>query len=76
MIRVTIYNEYVQEQMERRRFSFLGDCSEEDQKRWAKCAEEIRRAHPAGSIHANLRQLLEECEEIQVRRDRLKCLAV
>lgn len=66
MIRVTIYNEYVQEQMDRRTFPFQRDMGEEGLRNMAGQAPEIRSAHNGGAIHDTLRQLVEELEEAQV----------
>ena len=66
MIRVTIYNEYVQEQMDRRVFPFQRDWGE-GLRVMAERAPRIRAVHTDGAIHGTLRALAEELEEVQVR---------
>ena len=66
MIRVTIYNEYIQEQMDRRRFDFQRDWGEDGVQMAAQRAKEILLAHPSGAIHGTLKELLEECEDVRV----------
>ena len=68
MIKVTIWNEYVQEQLDRKRFPFMShwQCAPEDWVRIGENARKIRAIHPEG-IHETLRTLLEEDAGIQVR---------
>lgn len=67
MIKVTIYNEYLQEQLDCRRFDFMSgwNCSEETWQKFADNARRIRQVHPQG-IHGTLQALLEEDPEIRV----------
>lgn len=67
MIRVTIWNEYVQEQMGSRVFDFQKDWGEEAVKMMAERASEIAEAHGGGAIHDTLKKLVEECEDVEVR---------
>lgn len=67
MIRVTIYNEYVHEQMDRRIFSFQRDWPQEGIENMVLRSKEVHEAHNGGTIHDTLKDLLEECEDIQVR---------
>lgn len=69
MIKVTVWNEYVQEQEqigEKAQMLFPGD-EHEDARKWlTETAKKIREVH-GGAIHDTLKALLEEDEEIQVR---------
>ena len=67
MIRATIYNEYVQERTDAASLDFLQGWGEEAIRGIAGRAGEVLRAHPAGAIHATLKQALEECDDIRVR---------
>ena len=66
MIRVTIWNEYVQEQLGFKRFDFQKEWNEENIRKMKVRAEEIRRAHQGGAIHDTLKALFEECPDVQV----------
>lgn len=67
MIKVTIWNEFVQEQLDSKRFPFLSDwkCSPEDWERIAANARRIRAIHPEG-IQGTLKALVEEDADVQV----------
>lgn len=65
MIRVTIWHEFVQEQLDRKQFPFLSGCTSEDWARLAENARKIQSVHPGG-IHQTLKALAEEDPEIQV----------
>lgn len=66
MIKVTVWNEYVQEQMDVKGDKFFnGDVSDEFREEFTRRAKEIQEIHN-GAIHNTLRDLLEEDEEIQV----------
>lgn len=69
MIRVTIFNEFVEEQMDVKVFDFMKDwnVSEDTKKQFAEKAKSIREIHTDGSIHGTLKALLEEEEDIEVR---------
>lgn len=67
MIRVTIYNEYVQERLGERRFSFQENWGEEGIRHMAERAREIAAAHEGKAIHDTLKALLEECQDVEVR---------
>ena len=67
MIRVTIWNEYIQEQLGDRTFDFQKDWGEEAVRHMADRAKEIRQAHEGGAIHDTLKKLVEECEDVEVR---------
>ncbi|MDY3917680.1 MAG: ThuA domain-containing protein [Candidatus Limivivens sp.] len=68
MIRVTIWNEYVQEQLDKKEFAFTKawNAPEEAKQMMAERAREIRRVH-GGAIHDTLKALLEEDEELCVK---------
>lgn len=68
MIKVTIWNEYVQEQLDYKRFSFQSgwQCSPADWEHIAENARRIRSIHPGG-IHETLKALVQEDGDIQVR---------
>lgn len=68
MIHVTIWNEFVQEQLDTKRFPFQQSwhCTDEDWQRIAENARRIRQVHPQG-IHETLKSVLEADPEIQVR---------
>lgn len=66
MIRVTIYNEYVQEQVGDEEFPFLKDWGEDVLRRMAEKARDIRKTHEGKAIHDTLKDLLEESEDIRV----------
>lgn len=68
MIQVTIWNEFVQEQLGSKSFPFLSDwqCSPEDWERIRENTRRIRTIHPEG-IHQTLKALVEEDADIQVR---------
>ena len=67
MIRVTIYNEHVQEQMGKKVFDFQKDWDEEGLRRMAERAEEIAAAHEGGAIHDTVKKIAEECPDVEVR---------
>ncbi len=67
MIRVTIYNEYIQEQVNRKRFPFLEAWGEDAIRHMSRYADEIAQAHDGGAIHDTLKKLAEECEDVEVR---------
>ena len=69
MIRVTIWNEYVQEQLGFKRFDFQKEWNEENIRKMKVRAEEIRRAHQGGAIHDTLKALFEESGDAGVRTD-------
>ncbi len=68
MIKVTIFHEFVQEQLDNKRFPFMEhwNCSEEVWQHFADNARAIRAVHPEG-IHGTLKALLEADGEIAVR---------
>lgn len=68
MIKVSIWNEYVQEQLDKKRFPFMEqwNCPEEVWQRFSDNAELIRSIHGEG-IHETLRSLAEEDPNIIVR---------
>lgn len=68
MIRVTIWNEFVEEQLGTKEFSFTKNWiqNEEARRFFEKKTGEIRSVHPDG-IHETLRALVEEDEELTVR---------
>lgn len=67
MIRVTVWNEYIQEQLDYNRFDLESKwhCTEEDWQHIAEKARSIRQVHPHG-IHETLKNLLEADPEIRV----------
>lgn len=69
MIRVTIWNEHVQEQMDTKEFAFTREWLSHEGAREAVAAHarKIREAHNGGAIHDTLRELVEEEEELTVR---------
>lgn len=69
MIKVTIFNEFVQEQLDCKRLPFMAqwNCSEETWQKFADNARTIRAVHPEG-IHGTLKALLEQDSEIAVCR--------
>lgn len=67
MIKVTIWNEYVQEQMDVCKFLFQKNLSEEDIKKRQETASKIREVHKGGTIHDTLKGIVEECEDVQVK---------
>ena len=66
MIRITVYNEFVQEQLKTKKFDFQKDWGEESVRWGAERAEEIARAHEGGAIHDTLKKIFEECEDLKV----------
>lgn len=68
MIKVTIWNEHVEEQMDTKEFAFTREWLEHEGARQfvADKARRIREVHPDG-IHGTLRSLVEEDEELVVR---------
>lgn len=66
MIKVTIWNEYIQEQMDTREFMFQDNWNKEYIQRMKEQAKEIRVVHNGASIHDTLKSLVEESENIQV----------
>ena len=67
MIRVTIWNEYMQERLGLQRFDFQEEWPEEAVQRMAERAKEIADAHDGGAIHDTLKKLVEECDDVEVR---------
>lgn len=67
MIRVTIFNEYVQEQLNKRVFPFQEKWNEEGIRHMAARADEIAAAHEGKAIHDTLKALVEEDSEVEVR---------
>lgn len=67
MIRVTIFNEYVQEQFSVEKFPFLKDWPEDAIRLMTERASEIREAHEGGAIHDTLKNLVQECDDVEVR---------
>lgn len=67
MIRVTIFNEYVQEQLNKRTFPFQESWGEEGIRLMSDRADEIAAAHEGGAIHDTLKALVSECEDVEVR---------
>lgn len=67
MIRVTIWNEYVQEQLDVRVFPFQGNLSEKHRKWGIDRAVEIKAVHTSGAIHDTLKGIMDECDDIEVR---------
>ena len=67
MIRVTIWNEHVQEQLGERTFDFQKDWPEESIRHMAERAAEIREAHEGGALHDTIKKLAEECEDVIVK---------
>ncbi len=67
MIKVTVWNEYVQEQMDVKAGElFPGDDAAKFREEFIQRAKEIKAIHN-GAIHNTLKALLEEDEEIEVR---------
>ena len=66
MIRVTIWNEFVQEQLGNRKFDFQKSWGEEGIRHMAERAGVITQVH-GGAIHDTLRTLFEECPDVEVR---------
>lgn len=67
MIKVTIWNEFVQEQLceeTLEKFGFEGMPEDEKKRNFAR-TEEIKKVHPHG-IHQTLKELIEEDEEFKV----------
>ena len=67
MIRVTIFNEYVQEQLKDRTFPFQKDWDGEGIRHMKERSFEIAEAHEGGAIHDTLKKLAEEAEDVEVR---------
>ena len=67
MIRVTIFNEYIQERIGEAVFPFVEKWGEEAIRLMTDRAKEIRDTHEGKAIHDTLKALLEECEDIEVR---------
>lgn len=67
MIRVTIYNEYLHEQMSERKFSFMEDwdLSESDQIKVMQKAKKVQNIH-RGGIHLTLSELLMKEQGVQI----------
>lgn len=68
MIRVTVWNEFVQEQLDEKVFEFTKSWTqnEEAKQMMAERAREIRRIHGTG-IHETLKKLVEEDSELVVK---------
>ncbi len=68
MIRVSIWNEYVQEQLDEQKFEFVREwnVSEQVQQEFARKAEMIRGIHH-GAIHNTLCDLIREEADLEVR---------
>lgn len=68
MIKVTVWNEHVQETMTDEKISQLPWEVDENGRKWLlENAKKINELHPGGGIHNTLKNLLEEDEEIEVR---------
>ena len=67
MIRVTIFNEFVQERLGRHTFDFIGEWSEETRIKMTKRADEIAEAHEGGAIHDTLKKIVEETGDVCVK---------
>ena len=67
MIRVTIFNEHIQEQLNRRTFPFQESWGEEGIRHMRERADEIAAAHEGKAIHDTLKNLLSECPDVEVR---------
>ena len=72
MIRVTIYNEFIQEQLNKKRFPFQESWGEDSIRHMSMRADEIAAAHEGGAIHDTLKNLVNEEEDMEVRH--LACL--
>ena len=67
MIKVTIWNEYVQEQMDVRMFPFQNNWRPDYIRRMGEQVKEIKEAHNGRGIHETLKDLIEECADLQVK---------
>lgn len=67
MIRITIWNEFVQEQIDSRLFDFMHDWGKEGIAKMQQRAKEIREVHHGGAIHDTLKGIFEEDAELEVR---------
>ena len=67
MIKVTIWNEYLQERMDEPGLELVQkwNASEEARKMLAERAREIRAVHTGGSIHDTLQKMIEEDDELR-----------
>lgn len=66
MIKVTIWNEFVQEQLDEKEFDFVNNWDEKHKNEMKERAKEIKKVHN-GAIHNTLRDLFNEDEQIEVK---------
>ena len=68
MIRVTIWNEYVQEQLDVRVFPFQENLSEKHRKWGIDRAVEIKAVHTSGAIHDTLKGIMDEPSDEELKK--------